>query len=168
MKKLPAIILSAALLSLGAAFSPNIAQAFDATQPAGAATTSQTTGTNGAPHRPAHGWGALNLSAAQKAQLKSIHTATRSQISAVLTPDQQTQLNAALAANPNTPGGAKPHHHGNRFMRALHSLTLSPAQHQQIRAIQKGQHAQMLAVLTPDQQSQLKSMMGHRRRAGAQ
>jgi len=166
MIKLPAIILSAAFLSLGAAFSPNVAQAFDATQPAGTSTTAQTTTPMGAPAGAHHGFAALNLSDAQKAQLKSIEDATHAKITAVLTPDQQTQLNAALASN--APAGATPRHHGNAFKRALRSLNLSDAQRQSIRAINKDQHAQMLAVLTPDQQAQLKSMMAKRSPAGAQ
>ena len=168
MKNIAAIILCAAAVSLGAA-SPSFAQTFDATQPAGASAAQSAPGAM--PPRGPHGFAALNLTDAQKAQLASIESDTRAKVTAVLTPDQQTQLNAALAnpapnAGANAAPGSPGRGHAHGMMRALRGLNLTDAQRAQIRTIMHSQHQAMLAVLTPDQQAQLKAM-AHRAPGGA-
>ena len=87
-----------------------------------------------------HG-GRLNLTTAQKAQLKQIKSTTHSQINAVLTPAQQAKY--ASAKN-------------ERQERQVWStLNLTADQKTKIRTIRQSAKQQMDAVLTPAQRQQV-------------
>lgn len=90
----------------------------------------------------------LNLTADQKAQLKQIRESTRSQIDAVLTPEQKAQLASAKQQRQQGQQGQKP-----RGMWA--SLNLTADQKAQIQAIRQDSKQKMDAVLTPEQRQQL-------------
>ena len=85
---------------------------------------------------------------------------------------------APPAPAPVPPAAARAPHHANRYMAALHALTLTPDQQQQIAAFFDGAktanagadkstrhanarklRAQIAAVLTPDQRAQLRAAM---------
>jgi Spy/CpxP family protein refolding chaperone len=87
----------------------------------------------------------LNLTDAQKAQLKQIRETTKSQVRAVLTTDQQAQLDAARQS-------------GGKHRGVMKSLNLTSDQKAKIKAIMKASREQMQAVLTPAQQAQLQQM----------
>lgn len=87
----------------------------------------------------------LNLTDAQKAQLKQIRESTKSKIRAVLTTEQQTQFDAARQATGKRGGIMK-------------SLNLTSDQKAQIKDIMKASREQMKSVLTPEQQAQLQQM----------
>lgn len=93
----------------------------------------------------------LNLTADQKAQLKQIRESTRSQIEAVLTPEQKAQI--AAAKQQRQPGQP-----GQRVKKARGmwaSLNLTDDQKAKIRAIRQEAKQQMDKVLTPEQRQQL-------------
>ncbi len=83
----------------------------------------------------------LNLTAAQKAQLKQIHVATRSQINAILTPTQQAQLASAKGQG--------------QAGKVWSSLNLTADQKAKLRALRQSEKQQTDAVLTPAQRQQL-------------
>lgn len=97
--------------------------------------------------RMGHALEQLNLSAEQTSQLEAIRTDTKSQMQAVLTPDQQ----AAAEAN----GG-----HGWR------QLNLTDAQRSQMRSIREASKAKIDAVLTADQRQQLATAEAAKRAEG--
>ena len=76
----------------------------------------------------------LNLTDAQKAQIKQIQVETRQKINAVYTPEQQEKLSTA-----------------NRQRQRV-NLNLSPDQKARIQAIQQDAKRQMQGILTPEQQ----------------
>ncbi len=83
-------------------------------------------------------WAAkLNLTDAQKAQIKSIRQAERTETQSIFTTEQQAQL-AQAKANHTRP-----------------QLNLTDAQKQQLRAIHQKYKAQFEALLTPEQQQQI-------------
>ncbi len=86
--------------------------------------------------RRGHAFEQLNLSAEQTSQIAAIRADAKSQMQAVLTPEQQT----AAAAN------------GDRGWR---QLNLSDAQRSQMRSIREASKAKTDAVLTADQRQQL-------------
>ena len=88
---------------------------------------------------PGHGLDKLNLTADQSSKIEAIRTDTRSQMQAILTPEQQT----AAAAN----GG-----HGWR------QLNLSDTQRSQMQAIREASKTKIDAVLTAEQRQQLDQM----------
>ena len=81
---------------------------------------------------------ALNLTDEQSAQIEAIRAETKSQMEALLTPEQQ----ATLAE-------------GNGGRRGFRNLDLTDEQRQQVRAIHDASHKQMDAVLTEVQRQQL-------------
>ena len=93
----------------------------------------------------------LNLTADQKAQLKTIRENTRSQINNVLTPDQQAKL--AAAKQQRQQGQAGQGEHKARGVWA--SLNLTTDQKAQIKTIRQNAKQQMDAVFTPEQRQQL-------------
>jgi len=102
-------------------------------------------------------WDKLNLSDQQKAQLQQIKNDTRTQIEAVLTPQQLEQLKTARqnhqANQANQPGQG---HRGKHS--AMAALNLTDAQKAKIKEIKDSQKARMQAILTPEQQQQLQQM----------
>ncbi|MEB3180449.1 MAG: P pilus assembly/Cpx signaling pathway, periplasmic inhibitor/zinc-resistance associated protein [Nostocaceae cyanobacterium] len=92
----------------------------------------------------------LNLTQAQKDQLKQIRENTRSQIDTVLTEEQRQKLQAAKQA-------------GGRRRGVWASLNLTQEQKDQIKAIRQSAKEQMKNVLTAEQQAQLEQMMKNRR-----
>jgi Spy/CpxP family protein refolding chaperone len=117
----------------------------------------------------------LKFTPEQKAKLQAIRQETQTKIKAVLTPDQQAKLEAARAerqqqweaakANGGTPSGA-----GQRMGRGgmMKDIGLTSEQKAQIKAIRQAAKAEMKAVLTPDQQTQLEQMQQQRKQAGQQ
>ncbi len=86
----------------------------------------------------------LNLTDAQKTQIKDIRAQSKAKVIAILTPEQQTQFKTGTA---DAPGSS---------MKALRSLNLSDTQKQQIKDILQGQRQTIQGILTPEQQAKLK------------
>ncbi len=93
----------------------------------------------------------LNLTDAQKQQMKSIHQNTRTQISALLTDAQKIQLETAIKS------GTKPRE-------AMRALNLSADQKSKIRAIKQAERTQREALLTPEQKQKITDAKGKRPR----
>ena len=96
-------------------------------------------------------WGMqrLNLTEAQKAQMQTIKTNTRSQMEAILTPEQKATLAAAKEARQGQ---------GRRGKKGWANLNLTEQQKTQMRQIRETSKEQMLAVLTPAQRQQMQEM----------
>lgn len=95
-------------------------------------------------------WAQLNLTDAQKQQMRQLKEETQNLIKDVLTPEQQAQV--AAARQQNQPGQ-------NRQRRnMMKSLNLTEAQKAKIKEIRQAQKAKMGAILTPEQQQQLQQM----------
>ncbi|MES1026340.1 hypothetical protein ABN584_25925 [Gloeocapsa sp. BRSZ] len=88
----------------------------------------------------------IKLSAEQQAQMEQIRNEARTQIEAVLTPEQRQQWQAATQ-------------NGQRQRGAMASLNLSEAQRTQIRQIMQSSKERVTAVLTPEQRQQIKQRM---------
>ncbi len=86
----------------------------------------------------------LNLTDAQKEQIKQIHSAAKEQIDTIFTPDQQTQRQQAKQQH------TRP------------NLNLSDEQKAQIQNIRKNAESQIEALLTPEQQQQLQQLRQQR------
>lgn len=128
-----------------------------------------------AQHKEWGPWQKLNLTADQKNQIKQIHASTRSQIEAILTPDQLAKLQAQQQARQErrqqrmaqgqgqSPQGQHPHgkrkHQGGPFA----DLNLTANQKAQIKQIMESSKQQFQAVLTPQQQQQLKQFQQNHR-----
>lgn len=90
-----------------------------------------------------HGFQRLGLTQEQKAKMAEIRKSTRSQIEAILTPQQREQLQAAMQdSRPNK-------------RQAFAALNLTPEQKTQMREIRQSAKSQYEAVLTPEQRQQL-------------
>jgi len=114
----------------------------------------------------------LNLSSDQKAQIKKIHDDTRNQIQAVLTRKQQDQLKAAMAERKaqrqqrqaqrqqgQGQEGQEQHREGRGKKGDIFaSLNLSEKQKDDIKKIRESAKQQIQAVLTREQQEQMKQM----------
>jgi len=97
-------------------------------------------------HKHGGGWETkLNLTDAQKAQIKQIHSSTETQINAILTPEQQAQKQQA------------------RLQHTRPQLSLSADQKAKIKAIRQNGQSQIKAVLTPEQQQQLQQLRNSRK-----
>ncbi|MBD2136778.1 P pilus assembly/Cpx signaling pathway, periplasmic inhibitor/zinc-resistance associated protein [Anabaena sp. FACHB-1237] len=102
----------------------------------------------------------LNLTDAQKAQLKQIHESTRVKIESVLTPQQRAKLEAAKAqmkarheARKN--GNQKLEGRGRDKENIFESLNLTDAQKKEIKAARESAKKGMEGVLTPEQKAKL-------------
>jgi len=95
------------------------------------------------------GWKKLNLTDAQKAQLKTIHENAKTQRQSVFTPEQRAKLEQARQS-------------GDR-KGVWKTLNLTEAQKQQMKAIGQSTKTQVQAVLTPAQQQQLAQMRQERK-----
>lgn len=91
----------------------------------------------------------LNLTEAQKSQMKSLSENTRKQINEVLTDAQKSQLQASIKS------GTKPR-------AAMQALNLSEDQKSKIRAIKESGKQSRQALLTPEQKQKLSEYKGKR------
>ena len=82
----------------------------------------------------------LNLTDAQKAQMKQIRESSRQQMDAIFTPEQKEQLRTA------------------REQRQKPNLNLSEAQKAQLKAIRENTKSQMDAILTAEQKQKLQEI----------
>jgi len=98
--------------------------------------------------RQGEGWKQLNLTEAQKAQIKTIRASAKTRRQSVFTTEQR-----AIMAQARQSGDLK----GVRK-----SLNLTDAQKQQMKAIAEDTKTQMKNVLTPAQQQQLEQMKQQR------
>jgi periplasmic protein CpxP/Spy len=85
---------------------------------------------------------ALNLTEAQKTQMMQIAQQTRQQVQSILTPQQQTQLQAAIAQ-------------GKSPKDAMKDLGITDAQKTQLRDVKKASKESIFALLTPEQRQQM-------------
>lgn len=92
----------------------------------------------------------LNLTDAQKAQMKQIREQSQAKILALLSSDQQQQFKTATQGKHESP------------MKQLKALNLSDTQKQQVRDIMAAQRQQINAILTTDQQAKMKQHSGSR------
>jgi len=90
-----------------------------------------------------------NLTEAQKQQMQSLRASTRTQINAVLTPMQKTQLESAIKS-------------GTRPQAAMQALNLSKDQKSKMRVIRESIKTQRQALLTPEQRQQLEKSRANR------
>lgn len=93
----------------------------------------------------------LNLSAEQKTKIEQLKTNTRTQIEAVLTPEQRQKFTAMKNDRSNMRDGWE-------------SLNLTADQKSKIQAIRQNNRQQLQAILTPAQQSQIKEKRGNWRK----
>lgn len=102
-------------------------------------------------------WGAdLNLTEAQKAQMKQIRESTRAQIEAVLTEEQKAQLQSARQQRQaNRQQGQTARQPGQKRGGMFANLNLSEEQRTRIRSIREESRRQMDAVLTAEQRQML-------------
>ena len=84
----------------------------------------------------------LELTQEQKDKIASIRSSTRSQIEAILTPEQREKLKAAMQDR-------------QPRRQAFASLNLTPEQKTQMRQIRQSAKSQFEAVLTPEQRQKL-------------
>ncbi|MEA5478862.1 Spy/CpxP family protein refolding chaperone [Pseudanabaena galeata UHCC 0370] len=98
--------------------------------------------------RQGEGWKQLNLTEAQKAQMKSIRESAKARHQSVLTAEQRAIMEQARQS-------------GDR-KGVRNSLNLTDAQKQQMKAIAEDTKTQMKNVLTPAQQQQLEQMKQQR------
>jgi Spy/CpxP family protein refolding chaperone len=92
----------------------------------------------------------LNLTDAQKSQLRQIEIDIQNQMQSVLTAEQREKLKTLRQQNSQ----------GNRQARrdVMSQLNLSEAQQAKIQELRKAQQARMDAVFTPEQKQQLQQM----------
>jgi Spy/CpxP family protein refolding chaperone len=102
----------------------------------------------------------LNLTPEQKAKMQEIGRSTRAQMEAVLTPEQKAKLTAAMAERKAQRQQGQGQRQGGRGKKGdlFASLNLTEAQKNQMRQIKESSKQQMQAVLTPEQQAQMKQM----------
>ncbi|MFN6180782.1 MAG: Spy/CpxP family protein refolding chaperone [Dolichospermum sp.] len=100
----------------------------------------------------------LNLNSEQKAKMKEIHTNTRAQIDAILTPEQKNQLKTAMEKRKAERQQRQRQHQERREKKGniFQSLNLTDKQKDQIKQIHESERQKMQAVLTPQQQAQMK------------
>jgi periplasmic protein CpxP/Spy len=102
-----------------------------------------------APTKGEHGkkWEKLNLSADQKAKIKTIRDSAKQQMDGILTAEQKAQLQQA------------------KQTRQRPNLNLTADQKAQMKTIRESTETQIKALLTPEQQQQLEKM--HQERQGS-
>lgn len=90
----------------------------------------------------------LDLSAEQQADIEALRSQVRTQVEAVLTPDQQTQLSTAFDSG--------------EVFGVLRDLDLDADQRDQLRSIMWSAHDQASTILTDAQRDELRTMMHDR------
>jgi periplasmic protein CpxP/Spy len=98
-------------------------------------------------------WKNLNLTDAQKAQMKSLRESTKSQIEAILTPDQKAKLQAAKGDR-------------NNRRQVWQSLNLTDDQKAQMKQIRAAAKQKREAILTPEQRQQIQQMRQRNQQSG--
>lgn len=111
--------------------------------------TTQNSSEKHKPHHQGGGWKQLNLTEAQKAQMKAIRESAKTRSQSVFTPEQRAIMEQARQSGDRK--GVKK------------SLNLTDAQKQQLKAIAEDTKTQMKNVLTPAQQQQLEQMQQQRK-----
>ncbi|MFB2894183.1 hypothetical protein ACE1CI_14830 [Aerosakkonemataceae cyanobacterium BLCC-F50] len=107
----------------------------------------------------------LNLTDAQKTQMRQIREATRTQIENVLTQEQKDKLRAAREQRRQQRGEQQAQQGGDRRGQrgqVWASLNLTADQQAQIKRIREESRQKMQAVLTPEQQQQMQQMRQER------
>ncbi|MBE9051383.1 P pilus assembly/Cpx signaling pathway, periplasmic inhibitor/zinc-resistance associated protein [Nostocales cyanobacterium LEGE 11386] len=104
-------------------------------------------------------WQSLGLTDAQKAQMQTIQSSTRTQIEAILTPEQKAKMAAAKQARQAQRQGNQ----GQRPQKGWTDLNLTEQQKTQMRQIRESSKQQMLAILTPEQRQKVEQMQQNMR-----
>lgn len=133
---------------------PLLASAIALSLPVGVALPAFSQSANPAPpterHHSMRHLNFLNLTSDQQTQMDQIREDTRSQIEAILTPDQRAQLQRERdnrdAPRPNADRG---------MHRLFDTLNLTDDQRSQIETVIRSSKARMDAILTPEQRQQL-------------
>jgi Spy/CpxP family protein refolding chaperone len=107
----------------------------------------------------------LNLTSEQKAKMKEIHTNTRAQVDAILTTEQKNQLKTAMEKRKAERQQRQGQHHSGHEKKGdiFNSLNLTDKQKDQIKQIHDSERQKMQAILTPQQQAQMKKFRGEMR-----
>ncbi len=131
---------------------------------------SQTTPTTPTQPNHAHRENFLNLTADQQAKMKQVRQNERTQIDNILTADQKAQLQRDRqnheAQRTGENRGTAPTGETRKMHRSpFDSLNLTADQRTQIEAVRRTAKAQMDAILTPDQRTQLQQHMKQRPQA---
>lgn len=100
-------------------------------------------------------WAKLNLTDAQKEQMRAIKQETRAQIQEVFTPEQRAQLET-MKQNRQAQNGQGQARQGRRG--GMASLNLTDDQKARIKQIMETQKSRMDQVLTAEQRQQLEQM----------
>lgn len=113
--------------------------------------------------KPAHNgpFERLGLTDAQKTQIKEIRRNSRTQMDAILTPEQKQQLEAAKQARQGQPRQARGQ--GERPKKGWASLNLTEDQKTKMRGIRESEKNQIQAILTPEQQQKFKEFQDNMR-----
>jgi periplasmic protein CpxP/Spy len=113
--------------------------------------------------KPAHNgpFERLGLSEEQKTKIKEIRRNSRTQMEAILTPEQKQQLETAKQERQGQPRQARGQ--GERGKKDWASLNLTPDQKTKMREIRESEKNQIQAILTPQQQQQFKEFQDNRR-----
>lgn len=147
---MPAAVLSIAILATGCQLSsPNRASFPNDSTENGTNYRSSENGTNSSSsqrdiNQASERMSELNLTDSQKSQMKRIREQSEAKIFAILTPEQQQEIQA------NSNGRNK------LSMKKLRSLNLSADQKQEVREITREQRQQIQAILTPEQREMMK------------
>ncbi|MDB9466004.1 Spy/CpxP family protein refolding chaperone [Dolichospermum circinale] len=107
----------------------------------------------------------LNLNSEQKAKMKEIHTNTRAQIDTILTTEQKNQLKTAMEKRKAERQQRQRQHHSGHEKKGdiFNSLNLTDKQKDQIKQIHDSERQKMQAILTRQQQTQMKKFRGEMR-----
>jgi periplasmic protein CpxP/Spy len=103
----------------------------------------------------------LGLTDSQKTQIKEIRRNSRTQMEAILTPEQKQQLQAAKQERQGQPRQERSQ--GERPKKGFAFLNLTPEQKTKMREIRESEKNQIQAILTPEQQQQLKEFQDNMR-----
>ncbi|NEU71030.1 P pilus assembly/Cpx signaling pathway, periplasmic inhibitor/zinc-resistance associated protein [Hassallia byssoidea VB512170] len=103
----------------------------------------------------------LGLSDEQKTKIQEIRRNSKAQMEGILTPEQKQQLQAAKQARQGQPRQQTPQ--GQRPKRGFASLNLTEEQKTKMREIRESEKNQIQAILTPEQQQQLKQFQDNMR-----
>lgn len=100
-------------------------------------------------------WAKLNLTDAQKQQMRQIGEETRTQLQGVLTADQKAKLEAAKQ---NRQGQNRQGQNRQNWRQVMQSLNLTDEQKAKMKEIRQQQKSRMEAILTDQQKQQLQQM----------
>jgi Spy/CpxP family protein refolding chaperone len=103
-------------------------------------------------------WAKLNLSDAQKQQMRQIKEETRAQIEAVLTSEQRAQMETMKQNRQGQNGQRQARQGQGRRGGMMASLNLTSEQQARIKEIMQSQKARMDQVLTAEQRQQMEQM----------